>query len=184
MDEVQALNKSTGRVIPTIIQPTFQIFIPHLVQNKYAIKSINSKTEWYGTHPRQTLDVYTPENSSMSPTNPAPILVFFHGGGFIHGDKISPNAPEALVYANVGAFNLCCWMYTTVEAWSWERPDEEVVDRSRCPWDDSTRRASHADKRKALQRQVLRGEIDEGLSGPPDRERIRVLAERLLALAV
>jgi hypothetical protein len=88
------------------------------------------------------------------------------------------------LHANVGAFNLCCWMDTIVEAWSWERPDEEVVDRSRCPWDDSTRRASHADKRKALQRQVLRGEIDEALSGPPDPERIRRLAERLLELAV
>jgi len=87
------------------------------------------------------------------------------------------------VYANVGAFNLCCWMYSTVEAWAWDRPDAEVVDRSRSPWDDPTRRASHADKRKALQRQVLRGEIDAALAGPPDPGRIRELAEQLLALA-
>lgn len=87
------------------------------------------------------------------------------------------------VYANVGAFNLCCWMYSAVEAGAWERPDEELVDRSQSPWDDPTRRPSHQDKRKALQRQALRGEIDAALSGPPNPARFRELAERLLALA-
>jgi hypothetical protein len=87
------------------------------------------------------------------------------------------------VYANGGAFNLCCWMASLVEAWAWDKPDEEIVDRSKSPWDDPTRRPSQQDKRKALQRQALRGEIDEALSGPPDPERIRELAERLLALA-
>jgi hypothetical protein len=87
------------------------------------------------------------------------------------------------VYANVGAFNLCCWMYSTVEAWAWDQPDAAVVDRSPCPWDDPSRRASHADKRKALQRQVLRQEIDAALAGTPNPERMRALAERLMALA-
>jgi hypothetical protein len=87
------------------------------------------------------------------------------------------------LYANVGAFNLNCWMYSVVEVWAWDKPDKEVVDRSRCPWDDPTRRASHADKRKALQHQVLRREIDEALSDTPNPQRIRELAERLLALA-
>jgi hypothetical protein len=88
------------------------------------------------------------------------------------------------VYANVGAFNLCGWMYSTVEAWAWDKADAEVVERSRSPWDDPSRRASHADKRKALQRQVLRAEIDAALSGVPDPGRIRALAEQLLALAI
>jgi hypothetical protein len=87
------------------------------------------------------------------------------------------------VYANVGAFKLCCWMYSTVEAWAWDKLDAAVVDRSPCPWDDPSRRASHADKRKALQRQVLRQEIDAALAGTPNPERMRELAERLLALA-
>jgi hypothetical protein len=87
------------------------------------------------------------------------------------------------IYSNVGAFNLCCWMYSTIEAWAWERPDAEIVDRSKSPWDDPTRRASHQDKRKALQRLVLRQEIDEALSGAPNPERIRELAEMLLSLA-
>jgi hypothetical protein len=87
------------------------------------------------------------------------------------------------VYANVGAFNLCCWMHSTAEAWAWDRPDAEVVDRSQSPWDDPTRRASHQDKRKALQHQVLRQEIDAALAGPPNPAKIRELAERLLSLA-
>jgi hypothetical protein len=85
--------------------------------------------------------------------------------------------------ANGGAFNLCCWRYSAVEAWAWDQPETAVVDRSACPWDDPARRASHADKRKALQRQVLRGELDAALSGPPDPGRIRGLAEQLVALA-
>jgi hypothetical protein len=84
------------------------------------------------------------------------------------------------VYANVGAFNLNSWMYSTVEAWAWEQPAEALVDRSRCPWDAEPRRPSHADKRKALQRAVLRQEIEAVLSGPPDLRRFRKLAERLL----
>jgi len=80
-------------------------------------------------------------------------------------------------------FNLNAWMHTLVEAWAWERSAEELVDRSRCPWDDPKRRPSHADKRKALQRQPLRQEIEAVLSQPPDTQRFRELAEKLLELA-
>jgi hypothetical protein len=51
------------------------------------------------------------------------------------------------------------WMYRVVEAWAWGRSEEELVDRSPSPWDDATRRPSHADERKALQREVLRTEL-------------------------
>jgi hypothetical protein len=87
-------------------------------------------------------------------------------------------------YANVGAFNLAGWMYSTVEAWAWDRADDTLVDRSRSPWDAEPRRPSHADKRKALQRQLLRQQIDAVLAGPPDPQKYRELAEQLLALAV
>jgi hypothetical protein len=88
------------------------------------------------------------------------------------------------VYANVGAFNLNGWMYSCVEAWAWEQSEEELVDRSASPWDQEERRPSHADKRKALQVQVLRAEIEAVVSGGPDPQRYRELAEKLLALAV
>jgi DDE superfamily endonuclease len=88
------------------------------------------------------------------------------------------------VYANIGAFNLNAWMYSLVEAWAWEQPEEALVDRTRSPWDEEDRRPSHADKRKALQRQVLREEIEAALSGPARKQRFRELAGRLLQLAV
>ena len=87
------------------------------------------------------------------------------------------------LYANVGAFNLNGWMYSLVEAWAWEQSAEDLVDRSQSPWDEEDRRPSHADKRKALQRQVLREEIEAALAGPANKQRFRELAERLLDLA-
>jgi hypothetical protein len=86
--------------------------------------------------------------------------------------------------ANVGCFNLDGWMYSLVESWAWDKPDEALVDRSDSPWDRQPRRPSHQDKRKALQREVLRAEISEVLEGDLDRGKIRALAERLLQLAV
>jgi hypothetical protein len=85
--------------------------------------------------------------------------------------------------SNAGCFNLNLWLYSVVEAWAWGQGEEELVDRSASPWDRQPRRPSHQDKRKALQRQVLRAEIEEALSGRPTKERIRELAQRLLDLA-
>jgi hypothetical protein len=84
--------------------------------------------------------------------------------------------------ANAGCFNLNGWMYSVVEAWAWGRSDEALVDRSASPWDDVTRRPSHADKRKALQREVLREEIRAILAKRPRGAEIEEWAERLLRL--
>jgi hypothetical protein len=87
------------------------------------------------------------------------------------------------VYASVGAFALNLTLYSVVEAWAWGRGEEELVDRSRCPWDEEPRRPSHADKRKALQREILRAEIDAALQGGLNHEEFQALAERLVNLA-
>jgi hypothetical protein len=87
------------------------------------------------------------------------------------------------VYACVGAFNLNLWMVCIVEAWAWGRPADGLVDRSASPWDSQPRRPSHADKRKALQREILHEEIEAALAGRPTKEDFRALAERLLELA-
>jgi hypothetical protein len=87
------------------------------------------------------------------------------------------------LHANVGAFNLNGWMYSLVEAWAWEREEEQLVDRENSPWDSEYRRPSHADKRKALQRELMRGEIEAVLAGHPDKQQFRDLAERLLRMA-
>jgi hypothetical protein len=69
------------------------------------------------------------------------------------------------VSSNEACFNLNLWMYSLVETWAWERPEEALVNRSASPWDNEPRRPSHADKRKALQREVLAGEIMAALAG-------------------
>lgn len=84
--------------------------------------------------------------------------------------------------ASVGCFNRNGWMYRLVEAWAWEQAEEELVDRHASPWDEEERRPSHADKRKALQRQVLREEIQATLAGRPTKEKMKNLAERLLQM--
>jgi len=87
------------------------------------------------------------------------------------------------LWANIGCWHVNGWMYSLVELWAWDREEEELVDRSASPWDREYRRPSHADKRKALQREMLRAEIEALLAGEPTREEIRDLAERLLQRA-
>src|SRR5262249_54167950 len=63
------------------------------------------------------------------------------------------------VWANIGAFQICLRAFTTTEAWAWAREDDELVDRRASPWDDPSRRPSHADKRRAWRRELLADEI-------------------------
>jgi hypothetical protein len=88
------------------------------------------------------------------------------------------------VYACLGAFAVNLTLFSVVEAWAWERRDEELVDRSRSPWDEEPRRPSHADKRKALQREILHAEIQAVIPQGAHRQEFHELAQRLLDLAV
>ncbi|MBN1852350.1 MAG: hypothetical protein JW829_06485 [Pirellulales bacterium] len=62
------------------------------------------------------------------------------------------------IWSNVAVCNMNLWMHTLVELWSWDRSQEELCDRSDSPWDDAERRPSHANRRKALQKQVMDSE--------------------------
>jgi hypothetical protein len=85
--------------------------------------------------------------------------------------------------SSVGCFNINLWLFSLTEAWAFHRSDEELSDRSMCPWDKEPRRPSHQDKRKALQRELLHAEIEARLAGRPTKTQIRALVEDLLALA-
>lgn len=87
------------------------------------------------------------------------------------------------VYASIGAFTVNLVLYSVVEVWAWAREEEALVDRSRCPWDQEERRPSHADKRKALQRLILREEIRAACGGRMESEEFSDWAIRLLDLA-
>jgi hypothetical protein len=59
------------------------------------------------------------------------------------------------IFANVAVFNLNLWLHTLIELWAWEQPAKKLRDRSASPWDDPTRRPSHADRRNALRRECI-----------------------------
>jgi hypothetical protein len=87
------------------------------------------------------------------------------------------------VWANVGAFHLCLWTFTMTESWAWGRQADVLEDRSASLWDDPGRRPSHADKRRAWRRALLREEIQAVLRPGVTEEEIQAAAERLLSLA-
>ena len=70
------------------------------------------------------------------------------------------------------------------ELWAWNQKAELLVGhRSASVWDDPKRRPSHADKRRAWQRELLAEDIEAVLRAGVDGEKIHSLAERLLDLA-
>ena len=88
------------------------------------------------------------------------------------------------VRASVGAFHLCLWTFTMTEAWAWERAEKELSGhRSASPWDDESRRPSHADKRRAWRRELLGNEIQAVLRAGATERELQTTAERLLSLA-
>jgi hypothetical protein len=87
------------------------------------------------------------------------------------------------LWANVGAWHLCLWTYTLTEAWAWGRAEAGLVDRSASPWDDPSRRPSHADKRRAWRRELLGGEIRAALRKATTEAEIEATAERLIQWA-
>jgi hypothetical protein len=86
------------------------------------------------------------------------------------------------VYASIGAFAVNLSWYSLVEVWAWPRAAEDLVDRRRSPWDTEERRPSHADKRKALQREILREEIQAAVARRVKEQELQEIALRLLDL--
>jgi hypothetical protein len=89
------------------------------------------------------------------------------------------------VWASVGSFHVCLWAFTMAECWAWGRDEGELVDhRGASPWDDESRRPSHADKRRAWRRELLGEEIRAVLRPGLTEQELAVAAERLLNLAM
>ena len=88
------------------------------------------------------------------------------------------------VWANVGAFHLNLWLHTLVEVWAWERAEGRLIDRRASPWDDPGRRPSHADRRRAVQRESLRQEYRAAGTGRGQARKYRRLARRLLPMVI
>jgi hypothetical protein len=86
------------------------------------------------------------------------------------------------VWANVGVYHLNLWAHALVELWAWGRPKGTLCDRSAAPWDDPTRRPSHADRRKALQRHCLEQAFSSARRGGRLPRKMQQLVRALMQL--
>ncbi len=87
------------------------------------------------------------------------------------------------IWTNVAVYNLNLWMHTLVELWAWDKSHDELCDRSDSPWDDAGRRPSHANRRNALRRHILRNELLNITAVWSLPKKIIQLAKSLMALA-
>lgn len=86
-------------------------------------------------------------------------------------------------WANIAAYHLTLWLHTLIEVWAWQKPHEELVDRSASPWDDPSRRPSHADRRNALRRSCLEEEFQREIESDSLSQKLRSAFSKLKKLA-
>jgi hypothetical protein len=87
------------------------------------------------------------------------------------------------IWCNVAVYHLNLWSHTLVELWSWNRSHAVLCDRSQSPWDDAERRPSHADRRKALRRNIMDHELSLLAAVRQLPQKIIQLSQRLIQLA-
>jgi len=87
-------------------------------------------------------------------------------------------------WANIAAYHLSMWLHTFIELWAWNKRQKDLVDRSASPWDDATRRPSHADRRNAMRRNCLDNEFQHQAPAAGSNRKLRRLWTRVLRLAV
>jgi hypothetical protein len=88
------------------------------------------------------------------------------------------------IWTNLAVYHLNLWIHTLVELWSWNRPHKKLCDRSLSPWDNVERRPSHADRRKALRRQIMEHELSTLAAVRQLPRKILQLTKRLMTLAM
>ncbi len=99
----------------------------------------------YGPDPRHRLDVYRAERAPHAPPRPAmPVLIVFHGGGFIRGDK-RERENAGLFFAREGFLTLVP-NYRLGPAHTWPAGAEDVV--STLKWTVAQASAYDADPRR------------------------------------
>ena len=88
------------------------------------------------------------------------------------------------VWSNIGCWHLNQWMYTLVELCCWDVPKAELTDRRARSWDNPDRRPSHADRRRAISREMLHTQFLAALPRTPSNQKFRSLVEALVSLAI
>lgn len=90
----------------------------------------------------------------------------FHDVKEVHG---SGQQQVRNVWASVACWNLCLWLHTLTELWCWRRSGTTLKQRADRPWDQPSRRPSHADRLKTLRKHVL----NESFSRLPRAQRTK-----------
>lgn len=103
----------------------------------------------------------------------------FHDVKEVHGVG---QAQTRNYWTNVAVYHLNLWLHTLIELWAWHRSAKEIVDRRQSPWDDESRRPSHADRRNALRRQCLEEEFRSGAAAGAIPRKIQSLWRHMLRL--
>jgi hypothetical protein len=85
-------------------------------------------------------------------------------------------------WANIAAYHVTMWWHTLIELWAWKKPQDELTDRTDSPWDDPTRRPSHADRRNALRRECLKIDFQRAEAAATIPRKFHHLWRRLLKL--
>jgi hypothetical protein len=84
---------------------------------------------------------------------------------------------------NSGVFHLNLWVHSMVELWAWQQRAGILRDRSDSPWDDATRRPSHADRCAALRRETLKQTFFETFGHNRKNRKIARQLYKLMKLA-
>ena len=88
------------------------------------------------------------------------------------------------VWSNIGCWNLNQWMFTLVELCSWDVAKSDLTDRSDRRWDNRERRPSHADRRRAIAKNMLEKQFLASLPDTPETSKFRQLIAAVLSLCV
>lgn len=88
------------------------------------------------------------------------------------------------VWSNIGCWHLNQWLFTIVELCSWDQAQSELSDRSQRPWDNPDRRPSHADRRRAIAREMLEQQFLTVLPRALQSQKIRDFVASVLSLCV
>ncbi|MFO0871494.1 MAG: transposase [Pirellulales bacterium] len=86
------------------------------------------------------------------------------------------------VWSNIACWHLNQWCYALVELATWDTDPSSLIDRSDRPWDNPTRRPSHADRRRTISREMLRETYLAVLPAEPEPRQFQAAIESLIAM--
>ncbi len=89
-DVIAQLRALDPEVTPQLAQSTWALLTPFHEKIGYTAPRIHRDLS-YGDNSRHRLDVHTADEPA---SQPAPVVVFVHGGGFVGGDKHAPGTPR------------------------------------------------------------------------------------------